>query len=778
MRYDRVLAYRFAQDGHGEVIAEARAVRLKPYLGLRYPATDIPLQARRQYLLHPIGMIADSNYEPVPLLADPALDYGTPLDLTHSALRSVSPLHREYMRNMKTAASLTIGLAHEQQLWGMLVCHHATPRVVGPELRAVAAMIGQVVSLMLGSLGEAERYAQQLERVAGLRALSARLASPLPLPEALAAAAPELLRLVAAGGALVRISGSHFCVGHTPAQPEAEHALALLLPEAGDEVLAIDDLSLRNRELAGCARLGSGALLLPLGRGTEDAILWFRPEISQTLTWGGNPGECSAMNVGAGVPSPRTSFAAWKEVVKGKSAPWAPSDLALARELGTAIAAEEAQRIKAELARLRHYDALTGLPNRSLLQERLAELEREAGAGAALLFLDLDRFKAVNDTMGHAAGDALLIEVARRLVTAAGPENLVARLGGDEFVMLCKGLDRDALIGIAERIRQAIDTPFEIAGNVCHIAASIGIAMADQLDGDLVRAADMAMYAAKQCGGNRGMVYEPTLHDHAARQFQLDRELREALSGDDQLVLLYQPLFSIASGRRKLVGFEALLRWHHPRLGWMAPDLFIPLAEKSGLIHPLGDWVLARALREGRLLLRDPATADLQLAVNISASQLAQPNFCLGLADVLQAEGFPPAALCLEVTESMLTDVAASFVLADVRRLGVHVAVDDFGVGFSSLSYLRRLPADIVKLDRSFLDDGDTETVGFIRALIMLAHSAGMSVVLEGIETQAQLEIAVAAGADVVQGFLFATPLSARAAAELARASESTGVPS
>jgi diguanylate cyclase (GGDEF)-like protein len=543
--------------------------------------------------------------------------------------------------------------------------------------------------------------------------------------------------------------------------------LARLLPEAGGDVLAVDDLALRHRELAGCASLGSGALLLPLGRGADEAILWFRPEIARTVAWGGDPGKCSALNPGTGLPSPRTSFAAWKEIVKGHSAPWAPADLALARELRTAIAAEMAQRTRSELARLRHYDALTGLPNRSLLLERLAEVEREAGADAALLFLDLDRFKAVNDTMGHAAGDALLVEVAQRLLIAAGPENLAARLGGDEFVVLCKGLDRVALVKIAERIRQAIDTPFEIAGHLCHISASIGIAMADQLGGDLVRAADMAMYAAKQCGGNREMVYDPTLHDRAARQFELDRDLREALSRDDQLVLFYQPLFSIASGTRKLVGFEALLRWRHPRLGWMAPDLFLPLAERSGLILPLGDWVLARALREGRVLQHSRLNGELRLAVNISASQLGQPNFCSELADVLQAEGFPPAALCLEVTESMLTDVAASFVLADVRRLGVHVAVDDFGVGFSSLSYLRRLPADIVKLDRSFLADVDAGTVGFIHALIMLAHSAGMSVVVEGIETQAQLEIALAAGADVVQGFLFATPLSAKAAAEL-----------
>jgi diguanylate cyclase (GGDEF)-like protein len=581
--YDRVMAYRFDQDGHGEVIAEACADGMTPYLGLCYPVRDIPPQARRQYLLHPIGAIADSSYEPVPLLVDPALAGAAPLDLTHSALRSVSPVHREYMRNMKTAASLTIGLADGPRLWGMLVCHHATPRVAGPELRAVAATVGQVISLMLAGLGDAER----------------------------------------------------------------------------------------------------------------------------------------------------------------------------------------ARRTKEELANLRYYDSLTGLPNRGLLLERLAAIQHDSTT--SLLFLDLDRFKVVNDTLGHAAGDRLLIDVARRLLSCAGPGHMVARLAGDEFVLLSERLDRATLTAIADRIRRVIEEPFEIDGRPCYLSASIGIATADQFGGDLIRAADMAMYAAKQSGGNRWMLYEASLHDRATGQFELDRELRKALGSDDQLTLVYQPVYALAPGARKLAGFEALLRWHHPRLGWMAPNSFIPLAEKSGLILPLGDWVLTRALREGRVLQQSCPHPDFQLAVNVSALQLAQPHFCASLAEMLEAEGFPASALCLEVTESMLTDAAASYVLTNVRNLGVRVAVDDFGTGYSSLSYLRRLPADIVKLDRSFLEDAEDNAtaVTFIRSMIMLAHSAGMLVVMEGIETQTHLDIALAADADAVQGFLFARPLSATAAAEL-----------
>ena len=517
--YDRVMAYRFHDDGHGEVIAEARAADMEPYLGLHYPSGDVPPQARRLYLRQSVGAIANACGAPSPLLIDPAFDDGAPLDLTHSVLRSASPIHREYMRNMGTAASLTIGLAEgqphhgtrietapeERMLWGMLICHHRSPRICGPEIRAVAGMIGQVVSLLLASLGGAEMYARRLAREETLHALIARLGDPMPLPAAIAAAERHLLRLVDADGAMVRLGGTSALLGRTPPAPEAEQAMAIMRDLAAGEVLAIDDLGRRNPECAGPWKEGAGALLLPLTMDAGDAILWFRPEQSRSVTWGGDPADHAVWDAAAGRLTPRASFAAWKDTVSGLSAPWTGADLDLARALRTAIAAESAQRTKAALAQLRYYDALTGLPNRSLLEDRLSEIARSAERNdTALLFLDLDRFKAVNDTMGHAAGDALLIEVARRLTEAIGADQLAARLGGDEFVVLCQGLDADAVAALGETIRSAIEAPFQIMGRACHISVSIGIATSHLAGGlDLVRAADMAMYAAKQNGGNR-----------------------------------------------------------------------------------------------------------------------------------------------------------------------------------------------------------------------------------------------------------------------------------
>jgi len=767
--YDRVIAYCFHHDEHGEVIAEAREDHLEPYLGLHYPADDIPAQARTLYLRQRIGAVADSSYRPVPVLADPALDDGVPLDLTHSALRSISPLHCEYMRNMGTAASLTVALPHGSRLWGMLVCHHATPRRAGPEQRAIAEMIGQVTSLLLSSLGDAEFAAQRLARNITLNSLTQRIAAPTSLPEAIETAATDLLALVDATGALVCLSGKVIEIGRLPPLEAATRALATLRADAVGGVLAVDDLSIRYPDLEACTGDGCGALLLRLESEPDDAIVWFRPELSQTLAWGGNPDKSMTVTPDTGRVSPRTSFAAWIATVSGRSAPWTAADVALAREAGRVIQAEQVYRIRAELARLRDYDVLTGLPNRNLLEDWLLQARRtgEAGTEDALLFVDLDRFKVVNDTMGHVAGDALLIAVARRMVAAAEPSHRVARFGGDEFIVLCRNADRRTMPVLAESIRQAIEAPFEIEGRTCYISISIGIAYSGDAAGlDLVRAADMAMYVAKQCGGNRTMVFEASLHERAVRQFELDRDMREALSIGDQFVLVYQPVFAMEAGIRQLAGFEALVRWRHPRQGWLAPDLFIPLAERTGLIQPLGAWVLVQALRQGRAFQQMRPDRTLVMSVNVSAAQLAQPSFAAVVASALQAEDFPAESLCLEVTESMLTDVAVSTVLVEIRGLGVKVAIDDFGIGYSALSYLLRLPADVVKLDRSFLEMAGANSPGpdFVGAVVGLAHVAGKVVIVEGIETQAQLDIAINVGADMLQGFLLARPLSVQAA--------------
>ncbi len=346
--YDRVMAYRFGADGHGEVIAESLAPRLDPYMGQRYPASDIPPQARQLYLRQRVGVVVDSAYEPVSLLVDRSLDDGTPVDLTYSTLRSVSPVHREFMRNMQTAASMTIGLAqgHDEGkfLWGMLVCHHLKPRAAGPEVRAIADMIGQVVSLLLESQGAAEVYAEQFARSEILHALTDHLGLGGSLLDTLATHQALMLQLLHADGAMICFQGASWLMGRTPDADAAARVFTALHPGGGGDVVTVDDLGLRYPALADLSADASGALLLPLGDSAEDGIVWFRPEMVRTVTWGGNPDKPAVPNAATGRISPRESFTAWKEVVRGHSAAWSAADVALALELRRAIEAEAARR--------------------------------------------------------------------------------------------------------------------------------------------------------------------------------------------------------------------------------------------------------------------------------------------------------------------------------------------------------------------------------------------------------------------------------------------------
>ena len=348
--YDRVIVYSFNEAGGGDVIAESGNTQFPSCLGLQFPASDIPPQARLQYLRQRVGMVADSHYVPVGLIAGKLLDDQAPLDLTYSCLRSVSPMHRQYMRNMGTAASLSVGLVDGDALWGMMVCHHATPRVSGTEVRAAVNVIGQVVSLLHGSLRQADLSTQRLRRNTMLRTLVDRLASALTLPAALASVEAELLHLVDATGAVVRISGEMLYFGRTLTKAQTLKALSLLHCDSCGDVLAVDDLGRRYPDLAGDVSDGCGALLLPLSYCSDDAILWFRPEQRRTIQWGGDPAASGPVDPSSGYRTPRSSFAAWPEEVKHHSAPWTQADIALAAEVARRVEAELVRRTKAELA--------------------------------------------------------------------------------------------------------------------------------------------------------------------------------------------------------------------------------------------------------------------------------------------------------------------------------------------------------------------------------------------------------------------------------------------
>ncbi|HEY9163948.1 MAG TPA: EAL domain-containing protein [Magnetovibrio sp.] len=419
-----------------------------------------------------------------------------------------------------------------------------------------------------------------------------------------------------------------------------------------------------------------------------------------------------------------------------------------------------------KLEHMAHYDALTGLPNRILFQDRLRRAlarHRRHGQTGALLFIDLDRFKQVNDTLGHEKGDDLLIEATARLLDCVREEDTVARLGGDEFTVVLNELeDANRARDVAERIIHRLEDPFKLSGNEAFISASIGIVLFPA-DGDnietLTRNADMAMYEAKNQGRARFTFFNESMNARILERMTLETGLRAA-SLNDELRLYFQPKYDIHQGR--IVSTEALVRWMHPERGLLSPDLFIPLAEETGLILDIGRWVMFEACRQTRQWIDDHGIS-LAVAINISARQFADPFLAEDLARAMKQYTLDPSMVSIEITESMIMDDVnrAVAVLKGLKRLGLHISIDDFGTGYSSLNQLRRLPVDELKIDRTFVSDipdsaGDMEIV---TAVLAMAKSLNLSVVAEGVETLEQFEFLRDQGCTQAQGYLIGRPV-------------------
>lgn len=441
----------------------------------------------------------------------------------------------------------------------------------------------------------------------------------------------------------------------------------------------------------------------------------------------------------------------------------------------------ERRRAEKQLLHDAFHDSLTGLPNRALFLDHLKlavnHSRRRRGYLFAVLFIDLDRFKVVNDSLGHMVGDELLIAIARRLEICLRDGDTIARLGGDEFTILLDGIaDYSDAQRVAERVQEVLEQPFGLAGRELFVTASVGIKYSgdgDEQPEDILRDADTAMYCAKTLGKAQYQVFDAEMHTHALTLLQVESDLRRAMEREE-LHVNYQPIVSLESGR--ICGFEALVRWHHPERGLISPCDFIPIAEETGLIIQIDRWVLRQACLQMRKWQETlPVTRQMKISVNLSCKQFMQPTIVRQVMETLRETGLDPRSLKLEITESVMMERGdyAMSVLEQLSGAGIELSLDDFGTGYSSLSYIHRFPVTALKIDQSFIKRiGGEQNGEIVRAVVALARNLGLEVVAEGIETVMQLDQLKALGCGQGQGYYFSEPVGEQSATELIQKEE------
>ncbi|MEG4817985.1 EAL domain-containing protein [Microcoleus sp. K5-D4] len=819
---DRVKVYRFEADGSGEVIAESiNGDKLPSMLGLRFPPGDIPNSAREMFLKARQRVIVDVELKHQTINRLDCPETGKTLAVEDISYRPVDPCHAEYLKAMGARSSLTVPILHQNHLWGLLVSHHSQPkRFSDRELKMVQLLVDQL-SIAIAQSFLLSQARQQARDEAVINQITSLLHSPLELNEIRKAVLEQTVKHLRGSGGRLYIAAEFgdrpallYTCGQQPADIDLElspfwqqimgranqddpaqtanhtsqlgmfenlysqhyssidtNISSFLVPH----LYAISDISKEPQLKSVSANLFAASirsfLAVPLQYRQQciGCLTVFRSPIKTEILWAGR---CSS---DARNDRPRQSFAAWKEIKTGEAQKWTSEEQKLAQSLGTHLyMAAMQRRVEAMIRHQASHDPLTGLPNRLLFNERLSLALASAhqnGEMLAVIFLDLDRFKNVNDTLGHPVGDLLLQSVSRRLTNCLRVGDSMARWGGDEFTVLLYNINSpEEATKICQLIIQSLSGPFDFEGLELYIKASLGIALAPY-DGEdaetLLKNADAAMYKAKQKGRNNYQFYTQAIGSKVSEDLNLENHLYKALK-KSEFVLYYQPQINLNTG--KIVGMEALIRWEHPERGLIPPDRFIPLAEETGLICQIDEWVMRTACLQNRAwqLLGLP---PMRIAVNLSARQFLQPHTVQTIAEILSETKLNPEYLEIEITESIaMTDVSFTVsVLQQLQDMGIHISLDDFGTGYSSLWSLKNFPLNNLKIDKSFVADLVTGSNGatIVKLAIALGQGLNLQVIAEGVETAEQLAFLHSHKCDMGQGYFFSKPIPAAAITQL-----------
>ncbi|CAN7586707.1 EAL domain-containing protein [Massilia sp. LjRoot122] len=776
--FDRVMIYRFLPDGCGEVVAEHTAGHYRQkYLGLRFPASDIPSQARVLYLTNKLRVLADVEAA-MDTLVPPVLPDGEALDQSHCLLRGLSPVHLVYLRNMGVRATMTLSIVCDGKLWGLIACHHHQPRTppyhLREGMRQLAELLAEIANMRIEPLSnlEAVRHRMALDRL--LNEFYQALIHEGDIPNLLESWMPRLLPAFNASALGVQI-GTLAYVGGPGTRQGSTHQI---LDEVGARLnmqnrvpqeFMWDDLLTSPRHAL--MFLPDAAGLLLAQRYEEDIIFCFltREEVVQQVRWGGEPvKDVVPLPNGRVRLEPRRSFAVWQQSVRGHAEPWLQTDAEALQNLLRMLSEVNKLQINREMQETlhwrAHHDHLTGLYNRRAMEDEVTRRLEDGHYDTALMLLDLDHFKKINDTYGHEIGDQVLQQLSSRLKAVMRDFDLLARLGGDEFMLLLQIPHPSAATALtfAERLHQAVAIPFDIRGQQFRLGISVGIAIPPghgRTVSELLRHADLALYQAKSRGRSRSVVFELAMAADQRDHYLLERDLDDAVERN-QLSLVFQPKVDLIT--RKVVGLEALVRWNHPTRGQNSPSSFIPIAEHSDQIIRIDRWVMRSAIAE-QARWRTHGLGKLPIAVNLSIADILSPNLVGYLGDLLEEFQVPADTLEIEVTESCFMrqlDETRS-VLRALNEAGISTSLDDFGTGFSSLSYLRQLPLQCLKIDQSFtrsmLQDPNAEKL--TQAIVAMGNALKMTIVAEGVETREQMNWLLAHGCHIGQGYFFSPPV-------------------